>query len=83
MGADGNPELRRHEEDGQDLVHPTQAASVQLTVPVIASIGGIIFLSEAFSLRLFIASAAILSGVGLALLTPKKRKKLTQNFKKI
>jgi len=62
---------------------PTQAASVQLTVPVIASIGGIIFLSEAFSLRLFIASIAILSGVGLALLTPKKRKKLTQNFKKI
>ncbi len=53
---------------------PSQAASVQLTVPVIAAAGGIFFLSEAFSIRLFIASAAILSGVGLALIPAKKKK---------
>ncbi len=53
---------------------PTRAASVQLTVPVIATVGGIFFLSEAFSIRLFIASATILSGVGLALLPTKKKK---------
>lgn len=52
----------------------TQAASVQLTVPVIASCGGVFFLSESVTLRLFIASVVILSGVGLALLPTKKRK---------
>jgi drug/metabolite transporter (DMT)-like permease len=52
---------------------PARAASVQLTVPVIATVGGIFFLSEAFSIRLFIASAAILSGVALALLPAKKK----------
>lgn len=50
----------------------TQAAAVQLTVPMIAASGGMIFLSEAFSIRLLIASAVILSGVGLAVLSPKK-----------
>ncbi|MBU1696833.1 MAG: DMT family transporter [Proteobacteria bacterium] len=45
----------------------TRAAIVQLTVPMIAAIGGIVLLSEAFSARLFIASIIILSGVGLAL----------------
>ena len=50
---------------------PIRAASIQLTVPVIATTGGIFFLSETLSLRVFIASATILSGVGLALLSPK------------
>ncbi len=53
---------------------PSRAANVQLTVPVIATMGGIFFLSEPFSLRLFLASAAILSGVSLALLPSKKEK---------
>jgi len=51
---------------------PGRAASVQLTVPVIAAAGGILFLAEPFSLRLFIASAVILSGVGVALVPQKK-----------
>jgi drug/metabolite transporter (DMT)-like permease len=45
----------------------TSAATVQLTVPVIAAAGGIAFLGEAFSLRLLLASIAILGGVALAL----------------
>lgn len=43
----------------------TSAATVQLSVPVIAAAGGIVFLGEAVSLRLLLASAAILGGIGL------------------
>jgi drug/metabolite transporter (DMT)-like permease len=45
----------------------TSAASVQLSVPVIAALGGIAFLGEAVSLRLLIASAAILGGIALVI----------------
>lgn len=45
----------------------TRAATVQLTVPVIAALGGVIFMSEAVSLRLAIATATILGGVALVL----------------
>jgi drug/metabolite transporter (DMT)-like permease len=48
------------------------AASLQLTVPVIATIGGVIWLNEALSIRLIIASASILGGVALVVLMPKK-----------
>jgi drug/metabolite transporter (DMT)-like permease len=43
------------------------AASVQLSVPVIAAMGGIIFLDEAITLRLLVASAAILGGIALVI----------------
>ena len=43
----------------------TKAATVQLSVPVIAALGGIIFLGEPVSLRLGLASAAILGGIAL------------------
>lgn len=45
----------------------TRAATVQLTVPIIASIGGVIFLSEPVSLRLAVASIAVLGGVYLTI----------------
>ena len=45
----------------------TRAATVQLTVPVIAAIGGVLFVSESFSLRLLVASVAILGGVYLTI----------------
>jgi drug/metabolite transporter (DMT)-like permease len=45
----------------------TRAATVQLTVPVIAALGGVFFMSEAVSLRLAVATAAILGGVGVVL----------------
>lgn len=47
---------------------PTRAAVLQLSVPVIAAIGGIAFLAEAASTRLFIAGALILGGIGLTLI---------------
>lgn len=43
----------------------TRAATVQLTVPVIAAFGGVVMLSEQITLRLFIASAATLGGVAV------------------
>ena len=41
----------------------TQAASVQLLVPVIAAIGGIVFANEALSLRVALSSLLILGGI--------------------
>jgi drug/metabolite transporter (DMT)-like permease len=41
------------------------AASVQLSVPVLAAAGGIVLLGETASLRLLIASTAILGGIAL------------------
>lgn len=44
-----------------------RAATVQLSVPVIASIGGVLFLSEHISLRLGIASLLTIGGIWLVL----------------
>jgi drug/metabolite transporter (DMT)-like permease len=46
----------------------TSAASVQLSVPVITALGGIILLGEPITLRLVVASIAILGGVALVIL---------------
>jgi drug/metabolite transporter (DMT)-like permease len=43
----------------------THAATVQLSVPVIAAIGGIVFLGEHLTWRLLIAAVAILGGIAL------------------
>ena len=45
----------------------TRAATLQLTVPVIAAIGGVIFLFEQLSLRLILATVAVLAGVYLTI----------------
>jgi drug/metabolite transporter (DMT)-like permease len=45
----------------------TRAAIVQLTVPVLAALGGVIVLSEAITVRLVVSAVVILGGVGLAL----------------
>ena len=44
------------------------ASTVQLSVPVITALGGVIFLGEAVTLRLVLASAAILGGIALVIL---------------
>jgi drug/metabolite transporter (DMT)-like permease len=46
----------------------TTAATVQLSVPVIAAVGGIAFLDERLTARLVVASAAILGGIALVIL---------------
>jgi drug/metabolite transporter (DMT)-like permease len=45
----------------------TSAATVQLSVPVIAAIGGILFLGESLTLRLVLASVTILGGIALVI----------------
>jgi len=53
---------------GLSAIH---AAVLQLLVPVIAAIGGVLFVSEAITLRLLLSSAVILGGI---LLVTLKRK---------
>jgi drug/metabolite transporter (DMT)-like permease len=43
----------------------TSAATVQLSVPVIAAIGGIVLLDEVMTMRLLLTSGAILGGIAL------------------
>lgn len=43
----------------------TRAATVQLSVPAIAAFGGVLFLSEQITMRLLLASVAILGGIAL------------------
>jgi len=45
----------------------TRAAAVQLTVPVIAAVGGLLLLGEPFTLRLAVAAMLILGGVAVTL----------------
>lgn len=45
-----------------------RAATVQLSVPLIAALGGVLFMAEAISLRLLLAGVAILGGIALVLL---------------
>lgn len=45
----------------------TSAASVQLSVPVIAAVGGVLILGEPVTVRLVVASMAILGGIALVI----------------
>lgn len=55
----------------------TNAATVQLSVPVIAALGAAVILGEPITLRLVLASAAILGGIALTILE-KQHAKNTQ-----
>jgi drug/metabolite transporter (DMT)-like permease len=46
------------------------AATVQLSVPVLAATGGILLLGEPITLRYVLASVAVLSGIALVVATP-------------
>ena len=47
----------------------TNAATVQLSVPVLAALGGVVFLGEGITPRLVLSSAAILGGIALVILS--------------
>ncbi|WP_127022623.1 DMT family transporter [Rheinheimera mangrovi] len=49
------------------------AATVQLSVPLVAAVGAVLFLAEPFSVRLILASIAILGGIALVTLTSRQR----------
>ncbi|WP_432694978.1 DMT family transporter [Marinobacterium sp. YM272] len=48
-------------------ISATNAATIQLSVPVIAAVAGIILLGEALTLRLVLTSIAILGGIALVI----------------
>ncbi len=50
----------------------TSAATIQLSVPVIAAFGGIVFLGESLTVRLALASVAILGGIALVILEKQR-----------
>ncbi|MDO8450420.1 MAG: DMT family transporter [Rhodoferax sp.] len=50
----------------------TQAAIVQLSVPVLAAVGGIVLLGEPISWRMALASGAILGGIALVILEKRQ-----------
>ena len=50
-----------------------RAATVQLSVPPIAAFGGVLFLSEAITPRLAVASGAILGGIALVLASRSRK----------
>ncbi len=50
----------------------TRAAAVQLSVPVLAAFGGVIFLAEQITVRLLIASFLILGGVALTVIARER-----------
>jgi drug/metabolite transporter (DMT)-like permease len=51
----------------------TSAATVQLGVPVLAALGGMLLLGEPITLRFFIASVAVLGGIALVVTNPFQR----------
>ncbi len=50
----------------------TAAATVQLSVPVIAALGGVVFVGEGITPRLLLASTAILGGIALVIMGKAK-----------
>jgi drug/metabolite transporter (DMT)-like permease len=51
----------------------TQAALVQLLVPVLAALGGVVLLGEGATLRLFLSGGLIIAGVWLAVMGTRRR----------
>jgi drug/metabolite transporter (DMT)-like permease len=51
----------------------TSAALTQLTVPVLAALGGVLVLSESIGWRLLLSGAMILGGVAIALTSARRR----------
>lgn len=50
------------------VLKATKAATIQLSVPAIAAVGGVLFLGETITLRLVLASIAMLGGIALVIL---------------
>jgi drug/metabolite transporter (DMT)-like permease len=49
----------------------TQAGALQLTIPIIAAIGGVVFVAEPMTLRLVLSSCLVLGGIGLVIFGKK------------
>jgi drug/metabolite transporter (DMT)-like permease len=51
----------------------TTAATVQLSVPILAAAGGVFFLGEPLTFRLLVASVAIIGGIALVILMGERK----------
>lgn len=60
-------------------LNTTQAAVVQLLVPVIAALGGVVLVAEPLTLRLLVAAAMILCGILAVVLSKKKAAGILRN----
>jgi drug/metabolite transporter (DMT)-like permease len=60
----------------------TQAAVLQLLVPLIAAIGGVVFVSEEITLRLILSSGIILTGILMVILGKHKFSQLNMTNQK-
>jgi drug/metabolite transporter (DMT)-like permease len=56
------------------------AATVQLIVPVLAAMGGILFLGEIITLRFLFASAAVLGGIALVVIERENEERRTESL---
>jgi drug/metabolite transporter (DMT)-like permease len=54
------------------------AATVQLSVPVLAATGGILVLREPITMRYMLASVAVLGGIALVVATPHSQRNLSK-----
>lgn len=54
-------------------LEPALAATIQLSVPVLAILGGVIFLGEPVGLRLVLGSLGVLAGIALVIWMPNRR----------
>jgi drug/metabolite transporter (DMT)-like permease len=61
----------------------TSAATVQLSVPVLAATAGILLLGEPITLRYVFASVAVLGGIALVVVTPHPQINLSERYKRL
>lgn len=52
---------------------PTTASTLQLSVPCLAALGGLIFMGEPLGLRMLLAIVITLSGIGLVIIVDRRR----------
>ncbi|WP_433636486.1 DMT family transporter [Kluyvera georgiana] len=52
---------------------PTTASTLQLSVPYLAALGGLIFMGEPLGLRMLLAIVITLSGIGLVIIVDRRR----------
>ena len=55
------------------LLSASVAGVAQLTVPIIALAGGIVFLGENLSLKFALATVIVLGGVAVSVLAPRRK----------
>lgn len=53
-------------------ITPSRAATVQLSVPVIATLGGVLLMDELFTSRLLIAGVAVLGGIVITIMVKNR-----------